>query len=85
MTPPGPATRQLDVTAEVCPMTFARVRLALEDMAPGEVLEVTLSGDETLLDVACACEEYGHPVLERRTLGDQRWCLRIRRGERDEG
>ena len=36
----------IDITAEVCPMTFVRTKLRLERMQPGDVLHVRLRGDE---------------------------------------
>ena len=38
MTKPQPADQVLDISNEVCPMTFVRTRLALDRMAPGTVL-----------------------------------------------
>ncbi len=58
--PPG----VLDITAETCPMTFVRVKLAIERMAPGQVLEVRLQGDEPLRNVPRSLAEHGHTVLE---------------------
>src|SRR5260370_42481767 len=34
----------IDITGEVCPMTFVRAKLKLERMQPGEVLRVGLLG-----------------------------------------
>ena len=44
-------TRQIDITRDICPMTFVRTRLALDRMAPGETLLVTLKGQEPLHNV----------------------------------
>ena len=32
--------RELDIRGEVCPYTFVKTRLALEEMQPGQVLRV---------------------------------------------
>jgi len=40
------ADRTLDITRDLCPMTFVRTRLALDRMAPGETLLVVLKGEE---------------------------------------
>src|SRR4051794_25380655 len=37
--------RELDITAETCPMTFVRTRLALDRMAAGETLLLRLRGE----------------------------------------
>jgi TusA-related sulfurtransferase len=36
------ADLELDITGEVCPMTFVRTKLALEQIAIGEVLRIRL-------------------------------------------
>src|SRR4029077_17836628 len=46
-----PADHAIDITGEVCPMTFVRTKLRLERMQPGEVLSVRLRGEEPLRNV----------------------------------
>ena len=52
----------LDITDEVCPMTFVRTRLALDRLPAGSVLEVLLSGGEPLENVPRAAAELGYRV-----------------------
>ncbi len=56
---------QLDITQETCPMTFVHVRLALDRMAPGGVLQVLLKGDEPRRNVPRTAVEQGHTVLSQ--------------------
>ncbi len=53
----------LDITAEVCPMTFVRTRLLIERMGPGETAEVRLTGAEPLENVPASVTELGHRVV----------------------
>jgi len=53
----------LDITGEVCPMTFVRTKLRLERMQPGEVLAVRLRGEEPLRNVPRAARDEGHIIL----------------------
>jgi len=53
----------IDITGEVCPMTFVRTKLKLERMRSGEVLSVRLRGEEPLRNVPRAAREEGHAVL----------------------
>ena len=53
----------IDITGEVCPMTFVRTKLRLERMHPGEVLSVRLRGEEPLRNVPKAAREEGHSIL----------------------
>jgi tRNA 2-thiouridine synthesizing protein A len=71
---------QLDITTEVCPMTFVRTRLALDRMAPGQILLVRLRGDEPLRNVPRTAREQGHEVLSLETGADGVASLLLRRG-----
>ena len=59
----GAADYFLDVTADACPMTFVRTRLALDRLAPGALLEVRLNAGEPLANVPRAATDLGHQVL----------------------
>lgn len=72
--------RQIDITAERCPMTFVRTRLALDRMSPGEVLEVILAGEEPKRSVPEASFMLGHDVLASDDFPDGRTRLLIRKG-----
>ena len=52
----------LDITEDVCPMTFVKVRLQIEKMSANETLEVRLKGTEALKNVADSVTELGHIV-----------------------
>jgi TusA-related sulfurtransferase len=74
------ADQELDITAEVCPMTFVRTRLALDRMAPGQILRVRLRGEEPLRNVPRTAREQGHEVLSLETGTDGVATLVLRRG-----
>jgi TusA-related sulfurtransferase len=61
--PVSPPDATIDITADVCPMTFVRTRLALDRLAPGQTLLVTLRGAEPLRNVPRTAREQGHEVL----------------------
>ncbi len=54
---------RIDITRETCPMTFVHVRLALDRLPPGGILEVMLKGDEPRRNVPRTAAEQGHAVL----------------------
>jgi tRNA 2-thiouridine synthesizing protein A len=60
---PGEADQAIDITGEVCPMTFVRTKLRLERMRPGEILSVRLRGEEPLRNVPKAARDEGHSIL----------------------
>jgi TusA-related sulfurtransferase len=78
-TVPAEADRVLDITGEICPMTFVRTRLALDAMAPGQTLLVLLRGDEPRRNVPRTAAEQGHEVLGQETDAAGVTRLRLRR------
>jgi tRNA 2-thiouridine synthesizing protein A len=74
---------RLDITAEVCPMTYVRTKLKLESLPPGELLEVVLKGPEPLRNVPRSAREEGHEVvsLEEDRGGQGVWRLVLRKSE----
>ena len=62
------ADQRIDISAETCPMTFVLVRLALDQMKPGEILEITLRGVEPRRNIPITAQEQGHEVL---SISDQ--------------
>ena len=71
--------QQIDITAEICPMTFVRTRLALDRLAPGQTLLVRLRGAEPVTNVPRAAVEQGHQVLAQETGPDGVTSLLLRR------
>jgi tRNA 2-thiouridine synthesizing protein A len=68
----------IDITREVCPMTYVRVKLAVEDLADGATLEVLLRGEEPLRNVPRSAREDGHEVLSLEPLEGDRARLTLR-------
>ena len=64
------ADHDIDITGEVCPMTFVRTKLRLERMQPGEILAVRLRGEEPLRNVPRAARDEGHDILGIEAEGD---------------
>lgn len=61
-------------------MTFVRTRLALDRLAPGEVLLVHLKGKEPLENVPRSAVSLGHQLLSIDTDAQGISHLSIRRG-----
>ena len=53
----------LDITSDVCPITFVKTKLLVEKMVSGESAEVRLSAGEPLENVPRSLKEEGHSVL----------------------
>ena len=61
-----PHDAEIDITADICPMTFVRTRLALDRLAQGQVLKLRLRGAEPRRNVPETATRQGHVVIGRR-------------------
>ena len=68
--PEDAADATLDITRDICPMTFVRTRLALDRLAPGQRLMVMLRGEEPRRNVPRSAREHGHKVLGEQAGAD---------------
>lgn len=71
--------KAIDITAETCPMTFVRTRLALDAMESGQILLVRLKGEDPLRNVPRAAADQGHDPLDLTEQPDGTWLLVIRK------
>jgi len=55
--------RELDLRGLKCPLTFVHLRLALEEMQPGEVLHLLIDDKLASVDLPRNAELEGHTVL----------------------
>jgi TusA-related sulfurtransferase len=69
----------LDVTADICPMTFVRTRLQLDKLPGGAVLDILYKGEEPRRNLPRSLTEQGHEVLEQVHGEDGQGRLRVRK------
>lgn len=53
----------LDLRGVPCPLNWVRAKLALEQLAPGERLELLLDPGEPIESVPASAREAGHQVM----------------------
>ncbi|MFL5336764.1 MAG: sulfurtransferase TusA family protein [Geminicoccaceae bacterium] len=73
------ADLELDITAEVCPMTFVRTKLALEQMVVGQIVNIRLRDGEPRHNVPRAVRDHGHEILSLSPLDGGMFELRVRK------
>jgi tRNA 2-thiouridine synthesizing protein A len=70
----------LDITPDVCPITFVKIKLKLDQLNKGEVLEVLLNDGEPIQNVPRSVKGEGHKILSMEKAGEK-YKLLIERGE----
>jgi len=71
----------LDLRGVLCPMNWVKAKLQLEEMAPGEVVEISLDDDEAIRSVPASARAEGHRILEVKPEGNSFRILIQRGGE----
>ena len=73
------ADLELDITGEVCPMTFVRTKLALEQLSVGDILRMRLRDGEPRHNVPRAVRDHGHEIISLEPLTGGEFALVVRK------
>ena len=73
-------TDMVDITDVVCPVTFVKTKVALEELEEGEILQVHLNDGEPVQNVPRSVKDEGHKVLKLQDNGDGTYELYVRKG-----
>lgn len=71
----------LDIKGEVCPYTFVKSKLALEQMEPGQVLKVIVDHEPAIKNVPGSMENEGHKIIEVEKINDTDWHIVVQKKE----
>lgn len=74
--------RELNLKGEVCPYTFVKSKLALEEMEPGEILKVIVDHIPATQNVPRSMEMEGHEILDVSQINDTDWQIVIKKSEK---
>jgi TusA-related sulfurtransferase len=72
-------TDRVDITDVVCPVTFVKAKVALDELEDGDVLAVRLNDGEPVQNVPRSLKEEGHQVLKLTDNGDGTYELLVRK------
>ena len=71
--------RRIDIRGDVCPYTFVKSKLAIEDIESGQVLEIIVDHAPAAEDVPRSLANEGHKVLEVKQIGQNEWKIAVRK------
>ncbi|MDR1623123.1 MAG: sulfurtransferase TusA family protein [Synergistaceae bacterium] len=71
--------QSVDITDVVCPVTFVKTKVALEELEPGQVLSIRMNDGEPVQNVPRSVKEEGHGILKLIDNGDGTWSLIVRK------
>ena len=71
--------KELDIRGEVCPFTFVKSKLVLEQMKEGEVLRVIIDYEPSAENVPKSMREEGQEVIAVNKIGENLWEILVRK------
>ena len=72
-------TEKVDITDVVCPVTFVKTKVALEELEDGQILQVHLNDGEPVQNVPRSVKDEGHQILKLKDNEDGTFELYIRK------
>ncbi|MGM9538899.1 MAG: sulfurtransferase TusA family protein [Candidatus Onthomonas sp.] len=72
-------TDTVDITDVVCPVTFVKAKVALEELEDGDILAVHMNDGEPVHNVPRSIKEEGHKILKLIDNGDGTYDLIVRK------
>ena len=72
--------KRIDIRGEVCPYTYVKSKLAIEDMEKDEALEIILDHKPAVENVPASMENEGHEVVEVTQINPTDYKIVIRKG-----
>lgn len=70
----------LDITDVVCPITFVKTKVALEDLDDGQILELRLNDGEPIQNLPRSLKDDGHKILELANNDDGTFTIWVEKG-----
>ena len=54
----------VDITDKVCPLTFVKAKVAIEELEEGEIISIHMNDGEPVQNVPRSIKEEGHQILK---------------------
>ncbi len=71
--------KSINIKGLICPYTFVKSKLAIEEMEVGQVLEIILDYPEASRSIPKSMEDHGHRVLKVEKINDTDWVILVRK------
>lgn len=69
----------VDITDKVCPLTFVKAKVAIDELEEGEVLSIRMNDGEPVQNVPRSLKEEGHQILKLLNNEDGTYNLIVRK------
>ena len=70
---------QVDITDKVCPLTFVKAKVTLDELDDGQILAIRMNDGEPVQNVPRSIKDEGHQILKLDDNGDGTYTLYVRK------
>ncbi|ROR28295.1 TusA-related sulfurtransferase [Mobilisporobacter senegalensis] len=74
-------TDTVDITDVVCPLTFVKAKVAIEELEDGQILSIRMNDGEPVQNVPRSFKEEGHQILKLINNNDGTYDLIVKKVE----
>ena len=71
----------VDITDKVCPLTFVKAKVAIDELDDGEVIAIRMNDGEPVQNVPRSIKEEGHQILKLVNNEDGTYNLIVKKVE----
>ena len=71
----------VDITDKVCPLTFVKTKVAIDELEDGEVIAIRMNDGEPVQNVPRSIKEEGHQILKLVNNEDGTYNLIVKKVE----
>ena len=71
----------VDITDKVCPLTFVKAKVAIDELEDGEVIAIRMNDGEPVQNVPRSIKEEGHRILKLVNNEDGTYNLIVKKVE----
>ena len=71
----------VDITDKVCPLTFVKAKVAIDEVEDGEVIAIRMNDGEPVQNVPRSIKEEGHQILKLVNNEDGTYNLIVKKVE----
>jgi len=72
-------TEELDLRGEICPYTFVKTKLRLEELDSGQDLTILLDDSAATANVSKSLRSEGHEILDLKAVSGGVWQIAVKK------
>ncbi|MCR4618894.1 MAG: sulfurtransferase TusA family protein [Lachnospiraceae bacterium] len=70
---------EVDITDKVCPLTFVKAKVTLDELEEGQILAIRMNDGEPVQNVPRSIKDEGHQILKLKDNEDGTYTLYVKK------